>query len=80
MDIGTLRAFFGWCMVINGGLFILSFLVFALAADRVYRMHGRWFRLSREAFDGAFYVFLGVMKLIVLLLNLVPYVALTIIG
>jgi len=80
LDIGTMRAFFGWCTVINGGLLILSFLIFALAGDWVYRMHSRWFRIPREAFDLTLYGFIGAMKLFVLLLNLVPYAALVIIG
>jgi hypothetical protein len=41
MDIATVRAFFMWCTIVNGGLLILSFLICAFAGDWVYRMHGR---------------------------------------
>ena len=80
MEIETLRAFFGWCTVINGGLLIFSFLMFAAAGDWVYRMHGKWFQVPRETFDLTIYCFIGAMKLFVVLLNLVPYVALVMIG
>lgn len=80
MDLETLRAFFGWCTVINGGLLIFAFLICAMAGDWVYRMHSRWFRIPRETLDRTIYCFLGAMKIIVLLLNLVPYVVLVIIG
>lgn len=80
MDLETLRAFFGWCTVINGGLLILAFLICAMAGDWVYRMHSRWFRIPRETLDRTIYCFLGAMKIIVILLNLVPYVVLLIIG
>ena len=80
MDLETLRAFFGWCTVINGGLLIFAFLICATAGDWVYRMHSRWFRIPRETLDRTIYCFLGAIKIIVLLLNLVPYVVLVIIG
>jgi hypothetical protein len=80
MDLETLRAFFGWCTVLNGSFLILSFLICALAGDWVYRMQSRWFPISREAFTLATYCFLGAMKILVLLFNLTPYLALTIVG
>ncbi len=80
MDIQTLRAFFMWCTIINGGLLILSFLTCTYAKNWVYRMHGKWFPMPREAFDVVIYCFIGVMKIFVLMLNLVPYIALVILG
>ncbi|MBN1548035.1 MAG: hypothetical protein JW902_15395 [Syntrophaceae bacterium] len=80
MDIEILRAFFGWCTIINGGLLIFAFLICATAGDWVYRMHSRWFRIPRETLDRTLYCFLGAMKIIVITLNLVPYVVLVIIG
>lgn len=80
MEIQLLRAFFGWCTVINGGLLIFSFLICVLGGDWIYRMHSRWFPISREAFHLAIYCFIGGMKILVLLLNLTPYLALSILG
>lgn len=80
MDLENLRAFFGWCTIINGGLLIFAFLICSTAGDWVYRMHSRWFRIPRETLDRTIYCFLGAMKIIVLMLNLVPYVVLIIIG
>jgi hypothetical protein len=80
VDIATVRSFFMWCTVLNGALLILFFLVCALAGDWVYRRHGRWFPMSREAFNIAIYSFLGVYKVLVLVFNLIPFVALAIVG
>jgi len=80
MDIETLRAFFLWCTIINGGLLVLSAVICAFAGDWVYRMHGRWFPMPREAFNVAIYSFIGLFKIFVLTLNLAPYVALLIVG
>jgi len=33
MDIETVRAFFGWCTVINGAFLLLSFVFCAKAGD-----------------------------------------------
>ena len=80
MDIDTVRAFFMWCTVMNAALLVLSFLICALAGDWVYRMHSRWFSISREAFNVAIYSFIGVYKIFIVMFNLVPYVALLILG
>ena len=80
MDIHTVRAFLMWCTIINGALLIVSFLICACAGDWVHRMHSRWFPISREAFNVAIYSFIGVYKMFVLGFNLVPYVALVIVG
>ena len=80
MDLATVRAFFLWCTILNGALLGLSVLTLTCAGDWVYRMHGRWFALSRDTFNVAIYAFLGGFKVMVLVFNVVPYVALLIVG
>lgn len=80
MSIETVRAFFMWCAIINGGLLILSFLICVFARGWVYRMHSRRFPISRKTFDVAIYCFIGLMKVFFLMLSLVPYIALLISG
>ncbi len=80
MDIQTLTTFFMWCTIINAGILILWSLFFLCAPDFVYRTHSRWFPISRETFDVVIYSFLGLFKVLVTVFNLVPYVALLIIG
>jgi hypothetical protein len=46
----------------------------------MFRLHGRWFRLSAEHFDTVHYGGMAVYKIGVLLFNLAPYAALTIVG
>ena len=64
----------------NGGLLVLASLVFVFAGDWVFRMHGKMIPLTRESFNVAIYGFLGFFKIIVMVFNLVPYIALVIIG
>jgi hypothetical protein len=78
--IETLREVLGWCAVINfGALLFLHFILWA-AHDRVHRLFGIWFKLSRENFDKANYTCITFFKIIFLVFNLVPYVALCIVG
>jgi hypothetical protein len=77
MNIETLRAFFMWCTIIDGAILVLWTAVLASAPGWVYRMHGRWFPMSREAFNIVMYAFLGAFKLLILAFNVVPFVALT---
>lgn len=80
MDVDILRAFFGWCSLINGGFLLLGFLFCTKAGDWVYRMHGKWFPISREVFTTTAYCFIGGMKVLFIMLNLVPYFALVILS
>jgi hypothetical protein len=46
----------------------------------MHEIHGRWFHLSREQFDALHYAGMSVFKIGILLFNLVPLVALSIVG
>ena len=80
MALETVRAVFAWCTVINLGLFIWWFLLFVMAHDWMYRLHGRWFKLSVEKFDALHYAGMALFKIALLMFNLVPYLALRIVG
>ena len=80
VDIQTLTTFFMWCTIINGALLVLWTIMFILAPNLVYRTQSKWFPVPRETFNLVMYLFLGLFKIIYLVFNLVPYVALLIIG
>jgi hypothetical protein len=80
MDIQTLTTFFMWCTILNAGLFSLWALAWLLVPDLVYRTQIKWFPIPRETFNIVFYSFLGLFKIFFLIFNVVPYVALLIIG
>ncbi len=79
MDIRKLTEFFKWCTIINVTLFILSAIMFLAAPEFIYSAHGQLFHMPREAFDVVIYSFLGLYKIVILVFNLVPYVALRIV-
>jgi hypothetical protein len=80
MDVLTPRAFFMWCTIINGGLLLFWTTAVMVAPDLVYRTQRRWFPLSKETFTVVIYSFLGLFKILFLVFNLVPYIALLIVG
>ena len=63
-----------------GALLIFWTLMCIVAPDLVYRTQSRWFPMPRNTFNITMYSFLGLFKVFFLFFNVVPYVALVIIG
>jgi hypothetical protein len=80
MDIQTLTTFFMWCTIMNGALLVLWTTMLVLAPNLVYRTQSMWFPIPRETFNVVIYSFLGLFKIVFLVFNVVPYVALLIVG
>ncbi len=80
MDIQTLTKFFMWCTIINGSILALWTLFCMFTPNLVYRTQSKWFPIPRETFDILIYSFLGLFKIFLLVFNVVPYVALVIVG
>ena len=80
MDIDSIRAFFMWCTILNVGLLLFSSVMCICAGDWVYGIHRQLFGISREAFNVMIESFIGLYKVLVIVFNVIPYVALLIIG
>jgi hypothetical protein len=79
MSVEVVRRTLLWCTVLNYVLLLVWAVVLALPHRWMYRLYGRWFRLSDEQFDALSFALIGLYKLGILLFNLVPYVALCIV-
>ncbi len=80
MSIQKLIDFLMWCTIINGALLILSTAAFISAPDLMYQIQGKLFPMPQETFTVVLYVFLGLFKIVWLIFNAVPYVAMRIVG
>ncbi|HQZ82629.1 MAG TPA: hypothetical protein PLR83_05370 [Pyrinomonadaceae bacterium] len=80
MNIRKIRRFLGICTLLNYAVLIVWFAVFTLSYDWLYGVHSSWFPMSKENYDVANYLAMAVYKILVLVLNLIPYIALSIIG
>ena len=80
MSIEFSRQVLLWSTVINYGILVVWFLVYVLAHDWLRGLHGRWFHLSDEHFDALHYAGMSIYKIGILLLNLTPFLVLTVLG
>jgi len=80
MSMELIRDMLAWCTVINLGILIVWFLFFSLAQNWIYALHNRWFKLTIEQFNVIHYAGMALFKIGILLFNLVPYLALRIVG
>lgn len=80
MTIQVFKELILWTTVINYLVLIIWFGVFSFAHQWLYDLHKRWFKLSLEQFDTIHYTGMAIYKIGILLFNLVPLIALWIIG
>jgi hypothetical protein len=80
MTLEIIRAALGWCAIINLAFLCVWSFFMIVAHDFTYRMHTRWFKLSRETFDTIHYSGMAAYKVAIFMFNLVPYFALHIVG
>jgi len=76
VETETLLVVLGWCTLINWALLLLWWMFVALAGDWMFGMHKKWFKISRETFDATHYAGMGLFKILILVFNLAPYLAL----
>ena len=75
MTTNEIKYFLLWCAGLNYVVLFIWFGAFVFAHDWMFKMHGRWFKLSVETFDAIHYGGLAAFKIGIILLNLVPLVA-----
>lgn len=79
MDIVLLSSFLKWCCIINFSCLLLSTFALLLMPDFIFKVHGKLFKLTRESFNTQIYQFLAMYKILILVFNLTPFLALWII-
>lgn len=80
MNIETARSFLLWCALINYGILLLWILILWFVHDWHYRLTNRFFKVSVETYDLVNFVGVAIFKIAIILLNLVPLIALWIVG
>jgi hypothetical protein len=80
MTLKVIRDALAWCTVINWVILLWWFLFFSMAHDWMYLFHSKWFKIPVEKFDAVHYAGMALFKTAIFLFNLVPYLALRIVG
>jgi len=78
--IQMLTEFFGWCTVLNIGIYMLTALALTSMRDLVYRFNAKLFTVSEQDFAPIAVQYLGHYKLAITILFFVPWAALKIIA
>ena len=79
-SVETLREFLGWCSVINIGVLLLSSTMVVLMRGWLVNIHARMTGMNEEELPVLYFQILGNYKMLIILLNIVPYIALRIMG
>lgn len=74
IDLHAVRQILIWSTVFNYVILLVWFAAIVFAHDFVYRLHTRWFAMSRETFDAIHYGGMAVYKIGTLLLNVAPLI------
>jgi len=78
MNIETVREFFGWCTVINLGLFVFALVKMTLLRDWASKIHAKMFGIEQAAVQAAYFQFFAFYKIAFIVFNVVPYIALSV--
>lgn len=76
MNLEVIHTFLLASLAINYAILLLWFFVFCFARDKLRRLHTRWFALSEASFDAIHYAGMAGYKILILVFNLTPYLAL----
>ncbi len=80
MTVEMLRAFFGWCTLLNWGLMLLSGLMILAFRGWIFRLHARMFGSTEEDVKKSLYLVMAGYKVAIFLFCAVPYLVLRIIA
>lgn len=79
MDLDRLQEFLLWSLLVNAGIYIIS-LVGVLSLRRfLWKIHAKLFGVSEETVNKVVYLYLAFYKLLLIVFNLVPWIAIQLI-
>jgi len=79
MNVEQLTELFQWMTIINVGVFVLSSVLIMVLKKSIYKMHADLFGIQEDQVAIAVYSYLGRLKILILVFNIVPYLSLLLI-
>lgn len=80
IGINELTTFFGWCTVINLGVYLFSALFIIVFKRFTINLHSKILGIEASELPNMYFKFLGNYKIGIILFNLSPYIALKLMG
>jgi len=74
-----LTEFLGWSTLINFTFLLITTLAIMFFREPVIKIHAELFNLNQEDLGRAYFNYIALYKILIIVFNLVPYVALKII-
>jgi len=78
VNIDHWRGFFGWCTMINLGLYLISAIPLLFMIQWASELHAGLLHVDAESVRKEYFSYLANYKLLLIVFNLVPYAALRI--
>ncbi|MCP4195454.1 MAG: hypothetical protein GY768_33055 [Planctomycetaceae bacterium] len=78
MTVEQLVSFFGWCTVINGLVVLVWGLAIMTMSQAMAKVHARMLHVSEQQMMPLYLQWISQYKLLILVFNLAPYLALKI--
>ena len=79
MDIDRLQAFLLWSLVVNAGIYVISLVGVLSVRPFVCKIHMKLFGVSEDTANTVMYQYLAIYKLLLIVFNLVPWIAISLI-
>jgi len=76
ISVNELTTFFGWCTLINLGIYLFSAFFIIVFKRFTINLHSKIVGVEASELPNMYFKFLGNYKIGILLLNLTPYIAL----
>lgn len=74
--LATLQSLFGWCLLINVVLYLISAVAVMTGRESMSKLHARLFGLDAAKVPSLLYGYIAVYKLLIITFNFVPWLAL----
>lgn len=76
LNIPVLANFLGWCTVINFAMLAFATISLMILQNWIANLHSAWFGIDRKDLPKLYFRFLANYKLLIIVFNFVPYIAL----
>jgi len=80
MDVNQITTFLGWCTAINMGILAFSAIFLFIFKDFAINIQSKLTGVSASKLPALYFSFMANYKIGILILNLVPYIALKLMG
>ncbi len=80
MNASEIKDLLLWSAAVNYAVLVIWMVAFTFAHGWLFRLHSRWFRISEPAFDAIHYAGMAVYKILVLVFNVAPLLAMIMTG